>query len=401
MAIWTKMNNMQITSFYKVSSSKTSVERLAAGAQDNATFYYKSNSWSTIFGGDGMDNFVDPTNANNVIGMSQYGNMWKSTNNGATSTFPNSNPNSEASEWVAPLVAHYASPGVLYVGNENIAVSTDGGNNWSALSPFPASDPTEVCALAVAPTSSLVLYAAKRVRYEMGYSGAVYKSTNGGGTWTNVTPGLPDSLFYTGLEVNETNSNIAYITMAGFSLGRKVYMTSNGGASWTNISYNLPNIPVNCIKQIPGTGNLIVATDLGVYTLGAGQTTWVNNSLGLPNVIISDIEFNVALNKTYVSTFGRGIWETSYSIITDLAEQKTNALMHFNLYPAPNNGSFTLSFDNGDEKLLEVIDVMGRIVYTQKTKEEKLMLNLNLAPGAYYARTTSGNKLGVKKFIVE
>jgi hypothetical protein len=99
------------------------------------------------------------------------------------------------------------------------------------------------------------------------------------------------------------NANTVYVCMAGFSSGNKVYRTTNAGANWTNISYNLPNIPVNCIKQIPGTSNIMVATDLGVYTLSGSATTWVNNSFGLPNVIVSDIEFNPALNKAYVSTF--------------------------------------------------------------------------------------------------
>ena len=399
--VWTKMNNLQITSFYRLSSSKNATVRLCAGAQDNAMFYFKTNVWSTIFGGDGMDNYLDPANANMVMGASQYGNFERSTNNGVSGNYPNTNPFSENAEWTTPIVADYNVPGVLYIGNENLVKSTDNGVSWNPLTAFPASDPNEVSAIAVANTNSQVLYAAKRVRYEFGYPGAIFKSTNGGTSWTNVTAGVPDSLYYTSIEVAETNSNTAYVTMAGFSAGRKVYMTTNGGSTWTNISYNLPNIPINCIKQIPATGNLVLATDLGLYTLGAGQTTWVNNSLGLPNVIISDIEFDVPANKVFVSTFGRGIWETSYSIITDLSSQKSNALLQFNLFPTLNNGKFTITFDNDQEKLLEIIDVMGRMVYSQKVKDESVNLDLNLAPGAYYARLTGGAKLGVKKFIIE
>jgi len=399
--VWTKMNNLQITSFYRVSSSKNTTGRLCAGAQDNATFYFKNNAWTTIFGGDGMDNWLNPLNDNMVVGASQYGNLYRSTNNGLAPSYPNSNPNNEAAEWVTPIVGDYSVPGVMYVGNENIVKSTNNGSTWTNLSPFPASNPNEVSALAVSPTNSLVLYAAKRVRYEFSYPGKVYKTTNGGTSWTNITAGLPDSLYYTGIEVNETDPNTAYICMAGFSAGNKVYRTTNGGTNWTNISYNLPNVPLNCIKQIPGTGNLIVATDLGVYTLESGTTTWFNNSLGLPNVIISDIEFNIALNKTYVSTFGRGIWETSYSVITGLSQNKKDAVAYFNLFPTLNKGSFTLTFENEAERTLEIIDVMGRMVHIQKLHANKTEFNLTLAPGAYYARITDKEKTGVKKFIVE
>ena len=120
-----------------------------------------------------------------------------------------------------------------------------------------------------------------------------------------------------------------YVTLAGFSSGRKVYRTTNAGLNWTNISYNLPNIPVNCIKQIPGTSNFIVATDIGIYTLTGAATTWVNNSFGLPNVILTDIEFNPALNKAYVSTFGRGIWETPLNILTGLSGEREYHLGQF------------------------------------------------------------------------
>lgn len=399
---WANLNNgIQVTSFYRLSSSKNAAGRLCAGAQDNAIFYYKSGAWSTIFGGDGMDNYLDPINNNNVFGASQYGNFWESSNNGISSTYPNTNPNSEAAEWVTPIVADYTNPGVLYIGNENVVKSTDNGQTWNTLTSMPGTNSSEISALAVSKTNSLVLYAARRVRYEFSVPGAVFKTTNGGTSWTNITAGVPDSLYYTGIEVNETNSNIAYLCLAGFSAGRKVYITTNGGSTWTNISYNLPNLPVNCIKQIPGTGNIMVATDIGVYVLYNGTTTWVNNSAGLPNVIVSDIEFNSATNKAYVSTFGRGIWETSLSILTGVKSFEEN-ILSFNLFPSVNNGNFTLSLnEKAEEAKVEIINVMGQIVFQKQLQNQESSLSLNLIAGAYYARITQGEKVGVKKFIVQ
>lgn len=404
--VWTKLNSgLQASSFYRLSSSRTSVERIAAGAQDNATFYYKGGAWSTIFGGDGMDNYLNPADPSEVIGSSQYGNFDISPDDGNTGNGINTNPNTEQAEWVTPIVADYNHPGVLYVGNENVVKSTDGGNNWSSLATIftntTNSTNTEISAMAVAPSNSLVLYVGRRVRYEIPLPGMLYKTTNGGASFTNVTNNLPDSLYYTGIEVDETNSNIAYVSMAGFSVGRKVFMTTNGGTSWQNISYNLPNIPVNCIKQIPGTKSMIVATDLGVYTLAFGSTNWVNNSVGLPNVIISDIEFNVALNKVYVSTFGRGIWETSYTILTNLSKGEKKAI-NFNLYPSINTGKFNVEFaDNSENKKIEVIDVMGKQIFTTNTQDNKLELNLSVLPGAYFLRVSTGDNLSVKRFIVK
>jgi hypothetical protein len=302
-------------------------------------------------------------------------------------------------------VADYNSPGTLYIGFENVVQSSDNGNSWNAISNFPyLGAPQEINAIAVANTNSNVIYAAKRVHYEYALPSLLYKTTNGGGSWTNVTAGLPDSLFFTSVEVSETDALTAYVTMAGFSAPDKVYRTTNGGTSWTNISYNLPNIPVNCVKYIPSANAVMIATDLGIYMLDAANNTWVLRSTGLPNVICSDIDFNVTLNKIYVCTFGRGIWATDLDVFTNLQPtQEINS--GISLFPSPNNGTFSISLDGAsasEEKLdLEIIDINGRIVQTAKlTGQTQYDLHYDLAPGMYYARIRGTKHVGVKNFIV-
>jgi hypothetical protein len=400
---WTGLNDgMQVTSFYRISSSKNNAGRLAAGSQDNATVYYNGTSWNTIFGGDGMDNFLDPTDNQKVIGSSQYGNYYLSTDDGVSYNWLTTNPNSELSEWVAPIAAGQNSS-VLYLGNENLVRSDDGGWNWQTLggifSNTITQQNTEVSAIGVAPTNTSVVYACRRVRYEWGINGIVFRSTNGGQSFTNITSNLPDSLYFTGVEVSETSVNEAVVCMAGFSANRKVYRTTNGGTSWSNISYNLPNIPVNCVKYVPGSGQILVATDIGVYILNPGTTNWISYNIGLPNVIVSDIDFNQALNKVYVSTFGRGIWESNLNIITGLKKNAIPDVAELNVYPSVNNGFFTTE-STIEDGVLSIIDVSGRIVHEEKMLGGKLVLNLNLSPGNYYVRLAKGVKIGVKQIIV-
>ena len=72
------------------------------------------------------------------------------------------------------------------------------------------------------------------------------------------------------------------------------------------------------------------------------------------------------------------------------------------LYPTVNNGNFTLVYnDDKNEKTIDVIDVMGKVVYTQKTYSDKLDIKLTLSSGVYYVKTTSKNSIGVKRIIVE
>lgn len=403
---WTNISNgMQVTSFYKLSSSRNAAGRLAAGAQDNATAYFDNNTWSTIFGGDGMDNYLDPVDDDLIFGSSQYGNFYVSPDDGNNAWGLGANVNFEAGEWVSPIVADYNQYGTIYCGFENVTQTTDNGGSWNAISNFPnLGNPQEVNAIAVANTNSDVIYAAKRVHYEYGLPSILYKTINGGGSWTNITAGLPDSLYFTSVEISETDALTAYVTMAGFSAADKVYRTTNGGSTWTNISYNLPNIPVNCVKYIPSANTVMLATDLGIYMLDIPNNTWVLRSTGLPNVICSDIDFNVPLNKIYICTFGRGIWATDLDVFTNL---NTPAEINsgISLYPSPNNGTFSIMLDSEaakDERLhLEIIDINGRIVQTAiLTGQTRYDLSYNLAPGMYYARVRGVKTTGVKSFVV-
>ncbi len=403
---WTHISDgMQISSFYRISSSRNAAARLCAGAQDNATFYFVNNTWFTIFGGDGMDNYVDPVDNALVFGSSQYGNFYTSPDDGVSSFGTGSNVNNEAGEWTSPITADYNNYGTIYCGFENVTKTTDNGNSWNAISNFPFLGNTqEVNAIAVANSNSQVIYAAKRIHYEYGLPSLLYKTTNGGGLWTNITSGLPDSLFFTSVEVSENDPLTAYVSMAGFSAPDKVYRTTNGGTSWTNISYNLPNIPVNCIKYIPAANSVMIATDLGIYMLDAPNNTWILRSTGLPNVICSDIEFNVLLNKIYVCTFGRGIWATDLDVFTDL-HATSDFSSSLSLFPSPNNGSFSISLGenaSSEEKInLEIIDINGRIVETALlTGQTQYDLHYELAPGMYYARLRGTKHIGVKSFVV-
>jgi photosystem II stability/assembly factor-like uncharacterized protein len=401
---WTKLNNgLAISSFYRISSSRNGSGKLVAGAQDNATFFYDGTQWSTIFGGDGMDNYINPV-SNDIIGSSQYGNFDYSNDGGISASFINANVNSEVAEWTTPIIADYNND-VLYTGFANVNESNDGGNFWTSISSFPVGFANnEISALAVSNSNGNVLYAAKRVRYEFSVPGSLFTTTNGGSSWNDVTTGIPDSLYYTSVDVNQSHSNTAYIAMAGLSAGNKVFRTTNGGTSWQNISFNLPNLPVNCVKSIPGSQRIMVATDVGIYTLDSGATVWANQSTGLPNVIISDIEFNVALNKIYICTFGRGIWETDLDAMATVGINPITDAMNIELYPTINNGSFTIDMHQNLNEVfkLSVVDITGRLVYTTDLSgQQKYSEQLNLPSGMYFARLRGKKISEVRNFVVQ
>jgi len=118
------------------------------------------------------------------------------------------------------LVFHPTLSGTLWASGGSGYVSTDGGDNWSALAAGP---PGEVMGLAVDPVSPTVLYAGTR-HY------GVFKSTDGGDTWVGSNQGLagvvPD---YMALSPDDFYEMYAYAHSMG------LLKSSNGGGSWRSL----------------------------------------------------------------------------------------------------------------------------------------------------------------------
>lgn len=391
---WTHLNDgLQVSSFYRVSSSRNASNLLVAGAQDNGSFYYDGSQWNTVFGGDGMDNYINPVD-NSVICSSQYGNFgYASDGINFWGIYPN--VNNEVAEWTSPITSD--SNDKLYAGFYNVTMSSDGGNSWSAISNFTPSGfaYNEVSAIAVAPSNTNVIYAAHRVRYELGLHGDIMYTNNAGSTWSNITLGTPDTLYYTSLDVDHQNPNVVYVTCGGMVAGAKVFKSTNAGATWQNISYNLPNLPANCVKTLSNSGNLILASDVGVYYFDAANNQWSIAGNGLPNVIATDIEINDFANKIYVSTFGRGIWEAPLSEFVGIKKIRTS----FGLYPTINQGSFMVDVDKKAE--LMVYDITGRMLHTMPLHAGSNEIKLQLLSGKYFAKLIANNEQSVQTFIVE
>ncbi len=85
------------------------------------------------------------------------------------------------------------------------------------------------------------------------------------------------ALNYYGLDISsvtidphDPTGNTVYVTVAGMESPEQeiqvVYRSTNGGATWTDITANLPAAPANSLAVDPQNANTVyVATDVGVY----------------------------------------------------------------------------------------------------------------------------------------
>src|SRR5262249_42968278 len=93
--------------------------------------------------------------------------------------------------------------------------------------------------------------------------------------------------------------------------GGHVFKTTNFGGAWSDISAGLLDSPANSVAVSPDGATVFVGTDVGVYSTSDGGATWARFGTGMPNVKVTDLEVVPTLNMLAAGTYGRGLFETS------------------------------------------------------------------------------------------
>lgn len=130
------------------------------------------------------------------------------------------------------------SPG----GERGLYKTTDGGRTWKAV--IPGTEHTGATDVVIDPTNPDIMYAAtwqrRRHFYTLingGPESAVYKSTDGGNTWTRLRSGLPPGdLGRIGLAISPADTNVVYATVEASGQLSGVFRSSDRGATWERTS---------------------------------------------------------------------------------------------------------------------------------------------------------------------
>ena len=299
---WTdKSAGLQITQFYRLSTSQTNPSLVIGGTQDNGTnLYTGSNNWTHVVGADGMECIINPTNANTMFAAIQFGSIRRSTNGGNSfSVVLTPDQVGDNGGWVTPYVLDPNNPNHIYVGYTELYRSTNGGNTFTQISNLNNSNTLRV--VEVCKANSSVIY--------LGRGSKVFKSSNGGTSFTNVTGNLPNKTV-TSIITDPTDADRIWVSLSGYTSGQKVFFSSTGGSSWTNLSTGLPNLPANCLLYREGSSDEIYCgTDVGIYTLSGNSGSWTTFGTGLPNVVVEELEITYSVDKIRAATYGRGMWE--------------------------------------------------------------------------------------------
>ena len=205
---------------------------------------------------------------------------------------------------------------VYYVGaaSGGIYKTTDGGVHWSAI--FDAQPVQSIGSLAVAESDPNIVWAGTgegKIRSHISVGQGVYKSTDAGTTWRLMglekTGRIPRTI------IHPTNPDIVFVCALGHSYGdqpeRGVYRTTDGGATWTQVLFvdqktgcsDLAINPGNPRELFAGMWQFEIHTwgrrsggpGSGLFVSRDGGTTWTRQvGNGLPASPVGKVAVAIA-----------------------------------------------------------------------------------------------------------
>ena len=175
----------------------------------------ETSDWgSEKIGGDGFGVVWHQGNSNLVIGGSQNGNLRKSTN-GGTSFGSMSTPWSSAP--FINKIGHSTANNdrIVFSGSGNIYVSNNFGTSWSTKTPPRSAYTANRASNVVSEADANMIWVADAIGVLNGNNLGVFKSTNGGSSFTQTTvpAEFQDGAWYAGgFAAHPTQANTGYLT---------------------------------------------------------------------------------------------------------------------------------------------------------------------------------------------
>ena len=401
---WTHVNvgDMSTLQFYGLGQSATVPYRINAGLQDNGHGFLDNDKWTATAGGDGGFAAVDQDNDQHAYEEYVYASIRKSDDGG--NTWPTTGcmqsfgactgclglcvPDLHTA-FIANFILDTHNQNVMYVGTNVLyrnpsartagkvweRIGTNGGvgdfvNGATASSAYISIVHT---AKAGGSTTTLTGTTVSKVLYVGTSTGRIWRTTDGGTTWTDLTKApLPvltatSGRFVTWIDTDPRNADNVIVTYSGWNASTPhpghVFRSNDGGQTWTDVSGALPDEPFNTVAVNPNSGEhdeVYVGSDSGVYvnTNAWSGNSWLRVNSGLlPHVSVNMLQFTNATTpkRLRAATHGRGIWEmekgTTASIQLDKAAYECADVARIEVQDGNRGaGSVTVTLSSGAER---------------------------------------------------
>ena len=165
---------------------------------------------------------------------------------------------------ISSVAGSARDPNLYYVGAADGGVwkSVDGGAEWSPV--FDRENVGSIGAVVIDPTNDETVWVGtgeSNPRNDVTYGDGVYKSTDGGKTWTNM--GLGDTKYIARIIVDPSDAQHVIVGAVGDvfadSPSRGVYVTFDGGKTWSKTLYVGPRSGISDLASDPKNPNVVYA----------------------------------------------------------------------------------------------------------------------------------------------
>ncbi len=304
------MNTFQ---FYAIHTRAEDPDTICGGAQDNSSLARTtSDVWDLqTVTGDGFVCGFDPVDLNYAY-ITSYPSggtpsLYRSTS-GTLGSFSRKTGSGsgiisgDRINWVTPWLLDPTSPNTIYIGTHRMYRSDDRADNWTQVGPDDLTGGSgSLLSLELNRSFPDVLYSGSA-------SGKVWRTTDGGSNWTDITAGLPAGRSINDIAGDPTNPDRAFVVVGGFNTDH--LWEWNLGVGWVARGVaDLPNLPTNTVLLLDES-DMIVGNDGGMFRSADGGLTFTPYMDGLPQgLVVTDLKYNNLQNIVTAGTYGRGAWQ--------------------------------------------------------------------------------------------
>ncbi len=412
---WSDADRIPNTQYYRVTTNPHIPAMVLAGAQDNGTTFGFTNEPDEdhirFFGGDGFTAIVDPEDPTLVYTSTQNGNFYFGFTD--FETFADWNlldfgiDQNDRVNWDAPIVMDPIDNSVLYTGTDRIYKMENAPFGvWNPISPVLVDPSTEfftrrnVSNIAKSALQNQLIYAGTT-------DSKVWVSQNDGGTWTEITAGLPQ-YYVTDIKASPFAPATVFVSFSGYrdyDSTPHLYRSTDYGASWEPITGDLPEMPINHV-EIYDPLTYFIATDNGVYATTNGGTNWERLGNNMPFVVVLDLHIEPTQNVLIAATYARSMLMYSldeFDIVSSLSGPGRPVQM--SIFPNPARGMVDLANAGKELRAYEIYSMAGKMVKAGNfpSASSKLQISVaDLAAGTYIAvmYDSKGEKAATGKLIV-
>ncbi len=352
----------QTQQFYaNLGNSTTNPNLCIGGMQDNATAIYTGDAaWTRVLGGDGECAGIYPGNDLILFGSSQYLNLYKSIDGGENfSNITTGDMQGEDAAFNGPFEFAPSDPDIMYAGAQSLFRSDNAGEFWNYATTGFLADGDVILTLAVHPQNPNLLLCSTAP--SVTNTARVFRVNTATGQVAQAT-GLPNRLCMD-IAYDPVNPDVAYAVFSGFNTGH-VWRSTDGGSTWTNTDNSLPDVPANSVLVDPlFPSHLYLGTDLGVWLSRTGGASWEFFSTGAPSGMLA-MHLSISADRQLrVATHGLGVWQTP--LAEPVSTKAPIPALNMALRPNPAATQAAVEFDLPKPTTLDlwVVTAQGREIY--------------------------------------